>query len=71
MNLGNVKYSDSSGLSALLVGNRLFREEGSFILCEVQDHVSKLIGISQLDKVMDIVSTQQEAVDHVKAESGD
>ncbi len=65
MNLKNVKYSDSSGLSALLVGNRLFREEGSFILCEVQDHVMKLINISQLDKVMDIMNGQQEAVDAV------
>lgn len=62
MNLKNVKYSDSSGLSALLVGNRLFREDGNFILCEVQDHVSKLINISQLDKVMDIVPSQEEAI---------
>lgn len=65
INLGNVKYSDSSGLSALLVANRLFGNKGSFVLCEVQEHVLKLIKISQLDKVMEITPTQEEAVDMV------
>ncbi len=65
INLANVKYSDSSGLSALLVANRLFGNKGSFVLCEVQEHVLKLIKISQLDKVMEITPTQEEAVDMV------
>jgi anti-anti-sigma factor len=65
MNLSEVKYSDSSGLSALLVGNRLFGETGSFIICNIQEHVEKLIKISQLDKVMDILPTEEEAVDAV------
>jgi len=65
MNLKNVKYTDSSGLSALLVANRLFKEKGSFVLCEVQEHVMKLIKISQLDKIMDITNTEEEAVDLV------
>ena len=65
MNMKNVKYTDSSGLSALLVANRLFKEKGSFVLCEVQEHVMKLIKISQLDKIMDITNTEEEAVDLV------
>ena len=65
INLGDVKYSDSSGLSALLVANRLFGNKGSFVLCEVQEHVLKLIKISQLDKVMEITPSQEEAVDMV------
>ncbi|MBV6645530.1 MAG: STAS domain-containing protein [Cyclobacteriaceae bacterium] len=65
INLSKVKYTDSSGLSALLVGNRLFGEEGNFVLCEVQEHVMKLIGISQLDKVINIQSTQEEAADSI------
>ena len=65
IDLSNVKYSDSSGLSALLVANRLFGEKGSFILCNVQDHVMKLIKISQLDKVIEITPTREEAVDMV------
>lgn len=63
VNLETVKYSDSSGLSALLVGNRLFKDTGSFILCCVNDHVMKLITISMLDKVMEILPTVEEAVD--------
>lgn len=63
INLSNVKYSDSSGLSALLVGNRLFKEKGSFVLSNVQEHVAKLIKISQLDKVIQIAPTQEEALD--------
>lgn len=65
LNMEVVKYSDSSGLSALLVGNRLFNEPGAFVMCQVQDHVMKLINISQLDKVIDILPTLEEAVDAV------
>lgn len=65
LNMEEVKYSDSSGLSALLVGNRLFSESGSFVMCCVQEHVMKLISISQLDKVIDILPTVEEGVDAV------
>ncbi|NMM48377.1 STAS domain-containing protein [Marinigracilibium pacificum] len=66
LNLNDVKYMDSSGLSALLVGNRLFTEDGGdFILCNISDHVMKLINISQLDKVLTIVQNIEEAVDLV------
>ncbi len=66
VDLSPVKYIDSSGLSALLVGNRLFTESGSsFVLTGVTDHVMKLIRISQLDKVLDILPTIEEAVDTV------
>ena len=65
LNLKNVKYSDSSGLSALLSGNRLFHQEGTFVLCEIQEHVQKLIRISQLDKILNILPTQHEAVESV------
>lgn len=65
VDMGSVKYVDSSGLSALLVGNRTFAESGVFVLFNVTDHVMKLINISQLDKVMTIVSTQEEAADAV------
>ena len=62
LNMGQVKYSDSSGLSAVLVGNRLFGDSGSFIICEIQDHVQKLIKVSMLDKVLNIVANEQQAV---------
>lgn len=61
-----VRYSDSSGLSAILVGNRLCQElQGSFVLCGLSEHVFKLIRISQLDTVLNIVPTMEEAADLV------
>jgi anti-anti-sigma factor len=66
MDMSDVKYSDSSGLSAVLVGNRLFSEEGGiFVLSGLSEHVSKLIKISQLNNVLNIVPTIEEAIDRV------
>ncbi|MDQ3394383.1 MAG: STAS domain-containing protein [Bacteroidota bacterium] len=66
IDLSEVKYIDSSGLSALLVGNRLFHEqEGIFVIASINDHVMKLIKISQLDTVLNLLPTVEEAVDAV------
>lgn len=66
LDMGQVKYTDSSGLSALLVGNRIFREDGgTFVMAALNDHVMKLLKISQLDSVLSIVPTTEEAVDAV------
>ncbi len=66
LDLSKVKYIDSSGLSSILVGNRLANDsEGIFVLVGVTDHVMKLIKISQLDSVLEIMPTVQEAVDAV------
>lgn len=66
LDLSEVKYTDSSGLSALLVGNRIFQEEGGiFVLASLSEHTSKLIKISQLDSVLNIMATVEEAVDSV------
>ncbi len=62
LDLTDVKYVDSSGLSALLVGDREFgRNGGIFVISGVQDHVMKLLKISMLDKKLTIVSTLEEA----------
>lgn len=66
LDLSDVKYTDSSGLSALLVGNRIFQEEGGiFVLAALSEHTIKLIKISQLDSVLNITLTPEEAVDSV------
>jgi anti-sigma B factor antagonist len=66
LDLSDVKYTDSSGLSALLVGNRIVQEEGGiFVLACLSDHTMKLIKISQLDSVLNILPTVEEAVDTV------
>ncbi|MEM9053333.1 MAG: STAS domain-containing protein [Bacteroidota bacterium] len=69
VDMGDTRYCDSSGLSALLTGNRMCKEvEGSFILSALQPPVAKLVSISQLDSVFKIVSTKEEAVDMVTME---
>lgn len=66
LDLTEVKYTDSSGLSALLVGNRIMQEDGGiFILASLSEHTLKLIKISQLDTVLNILPTVEEAVDTV------
>ena len=64
IDLESVKYCDSSGLSALLIGHRICKEaNGSFILSSNQPAVEKLITISQLDSILNIKATAQEAID--------
>lgn len=64
--LSKTRYCDSSGLSAILVGNRLCKNaSGTFIICGVQDSVKKLITISQLDSILNITPTVTEAHDLV------
>ena len=66
LDLCQVKFADSSGLSSLLVGHRLCKNaEGSFILAGLNEAVSRLISISQLDNVLTIVPTTEEAIDHI------
>ncbi len=63
LDLSEVKYTDSSGLSALLVGNRIVQEDGGiFVLAALSEHTMKLIKISQLDSVLNIMPTVDEAV---------
>ena len=62
IDLSKVKYCDSSGLSAVLVGNRLCRDaSGTFVICGLQPTVMKLITISQLDSILNITNTLSEA----------
>ncbi len=62
LDLANVRYCDSSGLSAILVANRLCKNaSGTFVLTGLNDAVERLITISQLDTVLNITNTVEEA----------
>ena len=70
IDLSDTRYCDSSGLSAILVANRLCKNSGgAFVLCSLQRSVSKLISISQLDTILNITPTLNEAVDLLAMES--
>jgi anti-anti-sigma factor len=69
VDLTETRYCDSSGLSAILVANRLCKNSnGTFILTGLQRSVSKLISISQLDTILNITPTIEEAVDFLTME---
>jgi len=64
LDLSNVKYSDSSGLSSLLVGHRICKNsDGIFILTGINENISRLISISQLENILNIVGSVDEGID--------
>lgn len=64
LDLSKTVYADSSGLSGILLGNRLCRDAGgTFVLTGLNEHIGKLIEIAQLDRVLNITPTVNEAVD--------
>jgi len=66
MDFSEVKYVDSSGLSAILTAERIFKEKGTFVMVGVKsDSVKKLISISRLDNILNIVPTIEEAKEFV------
>jgi anti-sigma B factor antagonist len=67
LDLSNCRYCDSSGLSAILVANRLCKNaSGTFVLTGLNDAVERLITISQLDTVLNIANSPDEAVSMIK-----
>jgi len=68
LDMGDVKFVDSSGLSAILTANRLWKDNGSFIITGVKnDGVKKLIEISRLETILNIKSTTEEALDFINS----
>ena len=64
IDLSNSRYCDSSGLSAILVANRLCKNsKGAFVLRGLQEPVKKLISITQLDTILNIAENEKESID--------
>jgi anti-sigma B factor antagonist len=64
IDLSETRYCDSSGLSAILIANRLCKNsQGTFVLTGLQESVKKLIAISQLDTILNIKGTFKEATE--------
>ena len=62
LDLSQCNYIDSSGLSAILVANRLCEDAiGTFVLSGLQPGVEELIHISMLHTVLLIAKTVEEA----------
>ncbi len=62
LDVSKCEYCDSSGLSAILVANRLCEDAiGTFILTGLQPDVEQIIRISMLHTVLIITKTVDEA----------
>lgn len=63
LDLSECNYCDSSGLSAILVANRLCEDAaGTFVLSGLQEDVEQIIRISMLHTVLMITKTADEAM---------
>jgi anti-sigma B factor antagonist len=68
LDLSKCRYCDSSGLSAILVANRLCKNaSGAFVLTGLSEAVERLITISQLDTVLNITQSVGDAVKLIQA----
>ena len=69
IDLSGTRYCDSSGLSAILVANRLCKNSGgSLVITGLQENVLKLITISQLDSILSIATNVDEGVSMIFTE---
>lgn len=63
VDLSEVEYCDSSGLSAILLAFRILQSNGGHIrITNPSKNVRTLIEISQLDRVLPIVSSVDDAI---------
>ena len=69
LDLSDVKFVDSSGLSSILVADRLWKNLGSFVLTGVNHpSVKKLIEISRLDSVLTITDNVEKSIEYLEME---
>lgn len=63
IDMSEARYCDSSGLSAILVGNRLCKNSGGkLVITGMKESVKKLILISQLDSILNAALTVEEGI---------
>lgn len=61
IDLSDARYCDSSGLSAILVGNRLCKSVGGkLVITGAKEPIKKLLVISQLDSILNSAATVDE-----------
>jgi anti-anti-sigma factor len=64
VNLGQVNFIDSSGLTSLVAGMRdADKETGSFRLCNVHPEAKLVFEVTMMDSVFDIYDTEEDALE--------
>jgi len=65
VDLADVEFCDSSGLSALLIAERKMKEHGGSVkLINVSKKVASLLKISMLDRVFDVHEASHNSMKH-------
>ncbi|PLZ86751.1 anti-anti-sigma factor [Fischerella thermalis CCMEE 5198] len=66
VNLGQVNFIDSSGLTSLVAGMRdADKVKGSFRICNVHPEAKLVFEVTMMDTVFEIFETEQEALEGV------
>ena len=66
VNLGQVNFIDSSGLTSLVAGMRdADKVKGSFRICNVHSEAKLVFEVTMMDTVFEIFETQEEALEGV------
>jgi anti-sigma B factor antagonist len=66
VNLGQVNFIDSSGLTSLVAGMRdADRVKGSFRICNVHPEANLVFEVTMMDTVFEIFDTEEEALEGV------
>ena len=69
LDLAEVSYVDSSGLSSILTANRIWKGFGTFVMTGINSpSVEKLIKISRLETILTIIPTLSESIDFIHME---
>ena len=72
LDMEGVKYVDSSGLSAILTANRLWKDTGAFVMTGINEaSVQRIIEISRLNTILNITKDIDEAVDLIRTKAED
>ncbi|SFE76843.1 STAS domain-containing protein [Thermophagus xiamenensis] len=72
LDLSQCNYCDSSGLSSILVANRLCKNaDGVFIISGLQPAVERLIAVSQLDTVLNIAPDVEDGIQMMRQSIGE
>ncbi len=69
LDLSEVSFVDSSGLSAILTGNRLWKDDNNdkFIIIGINSpNITRLIEISQLQAILAIEKNLEDALKHLE-----
>lgn len=67
LNLSRVEFMDSSGLGSLIsILKLLSTMNGKIVICEANDQVTRLFGLTRLNQVFQFFLSQEEALNSLK-----